>query len=224
MNLSLFDVNPPTEPSFTRIVLHEFGHATGFHHEHQGSKDPCAENFDWPVIYVYLQGAPNYWPKDRIDRNLRPRPVSETMEESPFGVSSIMLYSFPKNSYKGGVDAACYTSGNFTLSATDKVVVKNFYPANAADAQAIRDAGLVEFNSRVDALEITDFEKSIAKVSAAHIVQQAGAPEIANWNYGLGSGPVAVSDWQDGIAAQVHRSGEFQLDYFDKFQVQSPRM
>lgn len=168
MNFSLFNVNPPNEPQFTRTVLHEFGHALGFQHAHQSYKAPCVDEFNWELIYSYLKGAPNYWSVKQIDHNLRPKTKADG-EASEFNKKSIMLYAFPANFYKTGVNAKCYTSDNNSLSSVDKEGVQKYYPNNLADAQNIRAAGLANFNKQIDLLSISELDKSIAKINAVKL-------------------------------------------------------
>ena len=54
MNLEGYDVAPFPEPEFSRIVIHEFGHALGLHHEHQHPFSKCEDEFDWPRVTKYL--------------------------------------------------------------------------------------------------------------------------------------------------------------------------
>lgn len=181
MNFALFDINPPPDPGFTRVVLHEFGHLLGFQHEHQAPNAPCATEFDWDKIYAYLQGPPNYWPIAQIDRNLRPRnPDGST--QSPFDRDSIMLYSFPASFYKQGINPQCYTPGNNQISSADADGIKRLYPAGGTQSM-VQQQGLQDFYSAVDAIEgITEEARSVAKLTASSLggptlfFDQSGAP------------------------------------------------
>ncbi|WP_457663753.1 hypothetical protein [Sinorhizobium medicae] len=212
MNFALFNINPPPEPEFSRVVLHEFGHAIGLQHEHQSYKAPCVNEFDWDAIYNYLQGPPNYWSTEQIDHNLKPRPSGDNNEASTFDVTSIMLYSFPKNFYKSGVSAQCYTSGNSKLSDFDKDFVKKYYPANVEQAQGVRKQALLEFNNRIDTLDIDDVSKSIAKLSAARIASQRNDVRLNLYTI-----------WQrpDGFFGMESQAMNPTLDYLDRSQILS---
>jgi hypothetical protein len=169
MNFALFDVNPPSEPAFSRVVLHEFGHALGFQHEHQSSNSPCSSEFNWDAIYQYLQGPPNYWSVEQIDHNLRPR-VEPGDVASPFDADSIMLYSFPASFYKSGTAAECYTAGNNVISIVDIEGVKRFYPSDVALKSERTRQALSLFNATVDALtNVSDDAKSAAKLTASSL-------------------------------------------------------
>ncbi len=213
MNLALFNINPPPEPKFSRIVLHEFGHAIGLQHEHQSYKAPCVNDFDWNAIYNFLQGDPNYWSIEQIDQNLKPKPSTSGNDASRFDVDSIMLYSFPKEFYKAGVQAACYTAGNSRISDKDKEFMRKYYPSSVAAAVAVRNQALIEFNNRIDALSIDDIAKSVAKISAARLTsEQVDAPfNIENITGGLG-----------GLLITDSNNAGDTLNYFDRSQVVTP--
>src|ERR1039458_9188069 len=51
-----------------RVVLHEFGHALGFIHEHQNPLNPIVWNRD--AVIQDLSGPPNNWSPDVIERNM----------------------------------------------------------------------------------------------------------------------------------------------------------
>ena len=52
-------------------IVHEFGHAMGFQHEHQSPAGNCDAEYDWSHIYEYMAGPPNNWPKEQVDYNMR---------------------------------------------------------------------------------------------------------------------------------------------------------
>ena len=178
MNFAMFDINPPAEPEFTRVVLHEFGHALGFQHEHQSALAPCAQEFNWPAIYTYLKGSPNFWSVEQIDHNLKPIAASAT-DTGPFDKTSIMLYAFPANFYTAGVNAECLTLGNNTLSQGDVAGLLKFYPADSTAATTVRQESLQTYFEAVDQSDATDLEKSLAKVAASNVSKEGG-PLLAN--------------------------------------------
>lgn len=68
-SMSLSDVRLDSgENRISRVVLHEFGHALGLHHEHQNVN----KTFEWDedAVYKYFSGPPNYWDKNKITFNV----------------------------------------------------------------------------------------------------------------------------------------------------------
>src|SRR5690606_173425 len=123
LNLEGFDVELPS--NWRGVVIHEFGHALGFHHEHQTPALEC--DFDWNKLYEYLGGPPNYWPKWKVDHNLR-QLQSGGMIYSAHDKHSIMHYSFPAWMFVTGENSPCYTDENTDLSETDKEMMGEAYP------------------------------------------------------------------------------------------------
>lgn len=127
MNFQRFDISPPAAEEFRRVVLHEFGHALGFYHEHQQAEQGCENDFNWPVVYQYLAGPPNRWSKETIDFNLRSRRYMSGDIQTNFNVKSIMLYTFPIEFYNNGDRNRCYSSGNSSISGGDAQLLRNAY-------------------------------------------------------------------------------------------------
>jgi hypothetical protein len=164
MNFAHFDQKLPND--WRGIVLHEFGHALGFEHEHQSPVAPCEKEFRWeddpgyvktkdiygqftrdaqnrwPGIYTLLEGFPNNWKKEQIDFNLRRLPDSVDWRLSDFDKASIMKYYFDAVFFKNGKNSGCYSEENVVLSDQDKKAVDETYPVNPADAQRVLDAQL----------------------------------------------------------------------------------
>jgi hypothetical protein len=131
MNYGEYDTRPPPEPRFTGVVLHEFGHALGFEHEHQHPTGGCDAEFNWPVVYSELAKPPNNWPPSKVDFNLR-----SFTELSAYGLSSpdrtsIMHYSLDPWMFQAGTSSKCYVPEQFALSALDKQGVSSAYPRQA---------------------------------------------------------------------------------------------
>lgn len=123
LNLASFDKFLPS--NWEGTVLHEFGHAIGFHHGHQSPKATC--DFDWPKLYDHLGGHPNYWSEAKVDHNLR-QLRKDGLTFSAHDVHSIMHYSFPEWMFLSGSDSPCHTSKNTSLSNEDKKMMERAYP------------------------------------------------------------------------------------------------
>lgn len=110
------------DAEYSRVVLHEFGHALGCIHEHQNPKS----NLEWnrPEVYRVFSGPPNYWDKATIDANILSRYSTAQTNSSAFDPESIMLYAFPASLFKKGTG----TKQNDTLSRRDKAFIAKMYP------------------------------------------------------------------------------------------------
>jgi hypothetical protein len=145
MNLEAFDVDPPHQVEFRRVVLHEFGHALGLQHEHQNPLSECEREFDWERIYRYFEGPPNHWNKDLVDHNMRSIHEPGLMADA-FDRDSIMLYTFPADYFFRAETSPCFAPSNSRLSGGDRAIMERMYPQDAmADIgayQATREAVL----------------------------------------------------------------------------------
>ncbi len=119
MNLG---IDPRTPESVVRrVVLHEFGHALGFLHEHQHPqgavkwKQPAALNY-----YRKLTG----WDDETIQRNVFQPIDKATVVGAAFDRHSIMLYPIPPDLTVDGFSAGW----NNTLSRTDTLTASALYP------------------------------------------------------------------------------------------------
>jgi hypothetical protein len=133
-------------------VLHEFGHAIGFQHEHQHPVGGCDLDFRWedspgyipsvdqsgqfipdvngsrPGIYTVLGGPPNRWPKWKVDHNLRQLRNSHAFMVSAFDPKSIMKYHFGDWMFRDGTSSHCFSQRNNKLSDKDKAGAAAAYP------------------------------------------------------------------------------------------------
>jgi hypothetical protein len=136
-------------------VLHEFGHALGFEHEHQSPASPCETEFRWnddpgyvprrdiyqqfipdsqgrrPGIYTELGGPPNNWSKEQIDFNLRQLPQSADWILTSFDKTSIMKYHFDPWMFTQGTQSGCYSAQNLVLSPQDLEAAQAIYPRSS---------------------------------------------------------------------------------------------
>ncbi|MGE3876843.1 MAG: hypothetical protein AB7F74_28125 [Parvibaculaceae bacterium] len=111
-------------------IRHEFGHALGIEHEHQNPKGGCDNEYNWDLIYSYLEGPPNNWSKDQIDWNLR-QAAGDDLQLTKFDKNSVMLYQFPADFYKKHDKSKCFVpQPNSQISEGDRALLAAMYPAN----------------------------------------------------------------------------------------------
>jgi hypothetical protein len=121
MNFEAFTMATP-EAEYSRVVLHEFGHALGCIHEHQSPSGGIQWNKE--VVYRALGGPPNSWSKEQVDHNVLSRYNKDQTQFTQFDPRSIMLYSFPKEWTLNNMEF----SSNHQLSQTDKEYIGTRYP------------------------------------------------------------------------------------------------
>ncbi len=107
---------------YSRVVLHEFGHALGCIHEHQ---NPSA-NIPWDreAVYRYYAGPPNNWTRAMVDQNLFRRYGASQTNFSAFDRKSIMLYAIDNALTVGDFSVGW----NRVLSPADKQFIGTIYP------------------------------------------------------------------------------------------------
>jgi hypothetical protein len=107
---------------YSRVVIHEFGHALGCIHEHQNPSTDIPWNK--AAVYEYYGGPPNNWTKEQVDTNLFTRYSADITQFSAFDRESIMLYPIPNEFTEGDFEVGW----NRVLSATDKSYIATLYP------------------------------------------------------------------------------------------------
>lgn len=122
MNLENFNVQLPT--NWKRLILHEFGHALGFHHEHQSPTVQCDFNFD----KLYADMSKLGWSKEQVDYNFQ-QLSGHGLYFSKHDPLSIMHYAFDEKYYESGKNSPCFIiSENHSLSNSDKLLAQKAYP------------------------------------------------------------------------------------------------
>jgi len=128
LNLAEFDKSPPSEPRFSGVVLHEFGHALGLEHEHQSPASGCDGEYDWDKLYSYYLTTYG-WDKQKVDDNVRQLSADRSAYAwSQFDPDSIMIYGTDPKFLKRGTQSPCYLHDNDKLSALDFTGIETTYP------------------------------------------------------------------------------------------------
>jgi serralysin len=111
-----------SDSEFSRTVLHEFGHALGLIHE-QSSPN---QNIQWnyPAVYAYYGGYPNYFTTEQIDNWIFARFSQTQTNSSSYDPESIMHYPVPAEHTLNGFSVGW----NYYLSNTDKDFIASVYP------------------------------------------------------------------------------------------------
>jgi hypothetical protein len=175
MNFGGFDATLPDD--YAATVLHEFGHALGFQHEHAHPSGGCDDEFRWsddrgyrrtadrfgqfvpdaegrrPGIYTVMAGPPNRWSKSKVDANLRQLEASNAFQLGRFDRLSIMKYHFPEWMFTRGTASVCYTERNLALSPGDIQGARRAYPRSAAEAREHARRGRDALNAALPALD-----------------------------------------------------------------------
>ena len=135
------------DEEYQRVVLHEFGHALGMHHEHMSP----ASSIPWDRDAVYAYYARHGWSQADVDWNVLFKLEAEQTNFSTFDPHSIMLYAIDNSLTIGDYEVGWNTE----LSDMDKTFMAKQYPRNAMAVVPLvvggeRFEGLLEEAADVD--------------------------------------------------------------------------
>lgn len=119
MNYGWLTPDTPDE-EYSRVVLHEFGHALGAIHEHQ--HPDAGIPWDNPKVYAYY--ARMGWSKEQVDNNIFSKYDSDQLNTSVYDRASIMHYAVPNDLTTGDWEIGWNTN----LSDMDKSFMRKQYP------------------------------------------------------------------------------------------------
>jgi serralysin len=109
-----------TDDVARRVILHEFGHALGFVHEHQRMDE---NGWDKDAVIHDLSRPPNHWDRETIDHNMFDTFPGNSVLGTELDRTSIMMYPVPAHWRNDGLSAEL----NANLSAADRRFAKQMY-------------------------------------------------------------------------------------------------
>jgi hypothetical protein len=172
LNLQGYDSEPPDEPVFSGKVLHEFGHALGFDHEHQSPANECAEQLDWTKVIAYFQKEYG-WPPAKTKTNLEPLQADRRAYDwSDFDPNSIMIYASKREYLKDGAPDSCVFHDNNTLSNQDIAGLLKAYPP-VHDPVLENDVRLSQIGALLKHGAITDVQAKATLTAQKVLLERA---------------------------------------------------
>ncbi|KAF7561935.1 hypothetical protein G7046_g2230 [Stylonectria norvegica] len=180
-----------SDTEFSRVIVHEFGHALGCIHEHQSP----AAGIPWnkEAVYAYYAGT---WTRDQVDHNLFQLYSADTTQFSEFDTRSIMLYAIPASLTTNGFSVGWNTQ----LSETDKAFIATMYPSQDLDIASFNTMEVRPWDKPAkDAVKRQQFSKKYDK-----------PPSLAvglNWLDVANSANIRVKAFADNIttsSADLH--------------------
>lgn len=187
------------DAEYSRVVLHEFGHALSCIHEHQHPEADIP--WDKEAVYRYYGGPPNNWSRAQVDRNLFRKYDSTRTQFSEFDRQSIMIYPIPNEFTVGDFEVGW----NRVLSQTDKAYVGVMYPSAVKPATELSvDAPAVEASIGKHGEE--DLYRFSVVVQGRYTIQTEGPTDVVMALFGPDSSRDLVAEDDDsgrGLNAMI---------------------
>lgn len=187
-----------TEEEFRRVIMHEFGHAIGFIHEHQTPTGGI--QWDKDKVYSYFGSSPNNWSQDQVDQQIFAKYATAETNSSIYDSRSIMHYYFPPELTKNGFSF----SKNTSLSKMDSSFVKLVYPLpfEPGDARGMLLTGGLDCD---EIPFIVDYNAAGVASNEIEFILEPGIDHHGNW----------ITEWKK-ITIPLKGGGEATMEIQNK--------
>ncbi len=202
-------LTPTTDDEeYSRVVIHEFGHALGCIHEHQHPE----AGIPWDVekVYRYYQVTQG-WSRSDVDINVLGRYSRDETNFSEYDPASIMQYSVPNDLTIGDFEIGW----NTRLSDTDKAFVGTIYPKEDKAAVDLPLGDTVA--ARIGQHGEEDDYRIVLSRSGNYVVETSGRTDVLMALYRAGDLSVPIAEDDDsgrGFNARIRKrlgAGEYRL-------------
>lgn len=175
------------------VVLHEFGHAIGLHHEHQNPLGGIQWNRE--NVIRDLSGPPNYWNVEQIEFNVLKKYDQDQIRGTTFDPDSIMLYPFPASWTVNGQG----TKENTELSAQDKdfIASAQAYPGRTPQVVELAVNASQATQASIGQPGEEDMFKFTATTQGIYTIETGGETDVVMKLYGPNSRTQLIAEDDD---------------------------
>ena len=187
------------DDEYSRVVLHEFGHALGAIHEHQAP----GVTIPWDKQAVYAYYALQGWSKDDTDQNVLLPYSPEGMAFSMFDRKSIMLYAVDNRLTIGDWEVGW----NCELSDMDKSFIRSRYPVEDKPIAEL-GVGATPVDAGIGTAGEVDWYRFVIDQAGRYVIRTAGKTDVVMSLHGPGSrAPLLAFDDDSGVGlnAKIQR-------------------
>lgn len=193
-------LTPTTEDEeYSRVVLHEFGHALGAIHEHQSP----GVTIPWDKNAVYAYYALQGWSHDDTDQNVLLPYSPAGMQFSMFDRKSIMLYAVDNRLTVGDWEVGWNTE----LSEQDKSFIRSRYPFDEKPIAELTVGG-APVDTDIGTAGEVDWYRFVVDKAGRFVIKTSGKTDVVMSLHGPGNQTSLIAFDDDsgvGLNARIQR-------------------